>query len=206
MILNLLDVSRFEEGDVDLKHEPVDINRVLFSCDKIERPAADARDQILNIESDDKLPKASGDEKAIRRALCAIVENAIKYTPEGGMITVTARHVTRLASKINDDYDREIAEKLFGDLPKQMDFSGGGKPAVEEIAVVVCDTGRGILPQDAEERIARLVAESLSNKEIAARLNVSIRTVESHVSHILAKKGFSNRVEIARYIVDQSTD
>lgn len=57
---------------------------------------------------------------------------------------------------------------------------------------------------EAEERIARLVAESLSNKEIAARLYVSIRTVESHVSHILSKRGFSNRVEIARYIVDQS--
>jgi len=53
---------------------------------------------------------------------------------------------------------------------------------------------------EAEERIARLVAESLSNKEIAARLNISIRTVESHVSHILSKRGFSNRVEIARYV------
>ena len=56
---------------------------------------------------------------------------------------------------------------------------------------------------EAEMRVARLVAESLSNKEIAQRLNISTRTVESHVSHILAKKGFSNRVEIARYIADQ---
>ena len=53
---------------------------------------------------------------------------------------------------------------------------------------------------ESEERIAALVAESLSNKEIAARCNLSVRTVESHVSHILAKKGFSNRVEIACYI------
>ena len=57
---------------------------------------------------------------------------------------------------------------------------------------------------EAEERIAALVAESLSNKEIAARLNISTRTVESHVSHILSKKGFSNRVEIARYVVDRA--
>lgn len=57
---------------------------------------------------------------------------------------------------------------------------------------------------DAEDRIAALVAQSLSNKEIAARLDISIRTVESHVSHILSKKGFSNRVEIARYVVDQT--
>ncbi len=57
---------------------------------------------------------------------------------------------------------------------------------------------------DAEERIARLVAESLSNKEIAQRLDISTRTVESHVSHILSKKGFANRVEIARYVVAQN--
>ena len=53
---------------------------------------------------------------------------------------------------------------------------------------------------EAEGRVALLVAESLSNKEIAVRLDISPRTVESHISHILAKKGFSNRVEIARFI------
>ncbi len=56
---------------------------------------------------------------------------------------------------------------------------------------------------EAEERIASLVAKSLSNKEIAAQLNVSVRTVEMHVSRILAKKSFSNRVEIARYIIQR---
>ena len=53
----------------------------------------------------------------------------------------------------------------------------------------------------AEERIAKLVAQSLSNKEIAADLNISVRTVEMHISNILSKKQFSNRVEIARYII-----
>ncbi len=56
---------------------------------------------------------------------------------------------------------------------------------------------------EAEGRVASLVAKSLSNKEIAAQLNVSVRTVEMHVSRILAKKSFSNRVEIARYIIER---
>ncbi len=67
-------------------------------------------------------------------------------------------------------------------------------------------TAKNVNPSDlteAEIRVACLVAESLSNKEIAARLRVSTRTIESHVSHILAKKGFSNRVEIARYVASQ---
>ena len=53
---------------------------------------------------------------------------------------------------------------------------------------------------EAEQRVAALVAQSLSNKEIAAHCDLSVRTVESHVSHILAKKGFANRVELACFI------
>lgn len=56
---------------------------------------------------------------------------------------------------------------------------------------------------EAEERIAAAVASGLSNKEIASDLGLSVRTVENHISHILAKKNFENRVEIARYVLAQ---
>jgi DNA-binding NarL/FixJ family response regulator len=56
---------------------------------------------------------------------------------------------------------------------------------------------------DAENRVALAVSRGLSNKEIAAELEISVRTVENHISHILDKKGFSNRVEIARYVLEQ---
>jgi len=56
---------------------------------------------------------------------------------------------------------------------------------------------------DAEARVAQAVARGLSNKEIAAELHLSIRTVENHISHIYAKKGFVNRVEIARYMFER---
>jgi len=56
---------------------------------------------------------------------------------------------------------------------------------------------------DAEWRVAELVARGLSNKEIAADLELSARTIENHVSRILAKKNFSNRVEIARLILSK---
>jgi DNA-binding NarL/FixJ family response regulator len=55
---------------------------------------------------------------------------------------------------------------------------------------------------ETEERVARLVAQGLSNKEIAATLGVSVRTIEGHISNILAKKAWSNRVEIARYVIE----
>ncbi len=56
---------------------------------------------------------------------------------------------------------------------------------------------------DAENRVALAVSRGLANKEIAAELEISVRTVENHISHILDKKGFSNRVEIARYVFEQ---
>jgi DNA-binding CsgD family transcriptional regulator len=54
-----------------------------------------------------------------------------------------------------------------------------------------------------EARVARLVAEGLANREIAERLVLSVRTVESHVSHVLAKLGMRSRVDIVR---DQHVD
>lgn len=54
---------------------------------------------------------------------------------------------------------------------------------------------------EAEARVARLVADGLSNKEIASELNLSVRTIEGHISNILSKKGWTSRVEIARHII-----
>lgn len=59
---------------------------------------------------------------------------------------------------------------------------------------------------DAEWRVAELVARGLSNKEIAAELSLSVRTIENHISRILARKNFSNRVEIARYIMSHQEE
>lgn len=56
---------------------------------------------------------------------------------------------------------------------------------------------------EAENRVAVAVSRGLSNKEIAAELEISVRTVENHISHILDKKRFSNRVEIARYVFER---
>lgn len=57
---------------------------------------------------------------------------------------------------------------------------------------------------EAETRVAGAVARGLSNKEIAHEFGISVRTVEHHIRHILAKKNFSNRVEIALFVKDQT--
>lgn len=51
-----------------------------------------------------------------------------------------------------------------------------------------------------ERTVAMLLAEGLSNPDIAARMFISRRTVQFHVSNILAKLGLSSRVELAALV------
>ena len=48
-----------------------------------------------------------------------------------------------------------------------------------------------------EREIAELAARGQSNREIAAQLFVSIRTVNNHLNHVYAKLGFSDREQLA---------
>jgi DNA-binding NarL/FixJ family response regulator len=51
-----------------------------------------------------------------------------------------------------------------------------------------------------ERRVAELVAEGLSNKEVAAALFVTVSSVERHLTRIYEKLGIASRVELARTI------
>jgi DNA-binding NarL/FixJ family response regulator len=53
---------------------------------------------------------------------------------------------------------------------------------------------------ETERRIAELVAEGLSNKEVAARLFVTVRTVEANLTKVYAKLGIRSRTELASRI------
>ncbi|MEU6266403.1 ATP-binding protein [Saccharopolyspora shandongensis] len=61
-------------------------------------------------------------------------------------------------------------------------------------------TGWGSLTR-AELRVVRLVAEGLTNREVANRLYLSPHTVDSHLRHSFAKLGITSRVELARRVM-----
>lgn len=54
-----------------------------------------------------------------------------------------------------------------------------------------------------ELEIARLVAEGLTNRVIAGKLDISMRTVDAHVDHVFRKTGIRNRVRLMRWLREQ---
>jgi DNA-binding NarL/FixJ family response regulator len=77
--------------------------------------------------------------------------------------------------------------------PKNPDGGGGGNPGG--------DDGEGAALTDREIAVVRLLAEGKSNKEAAAALGVSSRTVESHRNHIMHKMNFGSFSEMIRFAV-----
>lgn len=59
---------------------------------------------------------------------------------------------------------------------------------------------------DRETEVLRLVAKGLTSRQIGTRLSVSHRTVENHVQSTLRKLQLANRVELARYAIEQGLD
>ncbi|WP_067822216.1 LuxR C-terminal-related transcriptional regulator [Actinomadura kijaniata] len=99
---------------------------------------------------------------------------------------------------------QELGERAFADAWA----AGLAMTDAESVACALRETApRASEPTPAgrltrrEREIAELVAEGLSNREIAARLVISKRTVDSHLEHILGKLGFTSRTQVAAWVI-----
>lgn len=93
MVESLLDIQRLEEGKAILNLKPTSLHNVLANAAELVQPmAADARQRLtfdLNVE----LPFLSIDADMIQRVVTNLMENAIKYTPEGGRVHLSVKVV-----------------------------------------------------------------------------------------------------------------
>ena len=80
---------------------------------------------------------------------------------------------------------------------RQRQQTGGGNDSESKIQVPF-----DVHLTQTELKVVQFVARGLANRDIAQELNVSQRTVESHVSNMLGKTGLHNRTELARWAIE----
>jgi PAS domain S-box-containing protein len=92
LIDDLLDVSRAEAGEMRLRRETIDMAEVLYEVGESLYSQFTARSISLAIDVPDGLPSVVADRQRLRQIVVNLVNNACKYTPEGGRVDVVARN------------------------------------------------------------------------------------------------------------------
>jgi signal transduction histidine kinase len=131
-VLNLLDLSRIEGGVLRVTHQRVDVDEVMSSVVKSEMRSAEKRRHELRVEPKTEVPPVCGDPKELRRVLSNIIENAIKYTPDGGLIILSAREEDEQVLISVSDNGRGIPPE---DMPILFDKFHRGRPAPHSAAM-----------------------------------------------------------------------
>ena len=127
LVSELLELSRLESGDVELKRTRCHLNTFHDPILEVFEPILEESELVLKWEVPEDLPAVSVDQQLFMQVLANLIDNAIKYTPDGGRITVSA----------------EIrASEAFE----------GTNITSEEIIVHVQDTGIGI-PMESQPRV-----------------------------------------------------
>jgi two-component system, OmpR family, phosphate regulon sensor histidine kinase PhoR len=91
MVRELQELSRIESGQVPMVLGPVHIADAVLAPVERLRPQAERAGLELDVALPERLPLVLADPERLGQAITNIVHNAIKYTPEGGRIRVSAR-------------------------------------------------------------------------------------------------------------------
>lgn len=96
---DLLQLSKIESGQVQFKQEPLHIHSIVERTLAMIKPLADKKGHRLTSYVEEDLPAVLGDEDRLIQILSNLLDNAVKYTPEKGIITVAAHPVSNDADR-----------------------------------------------------------------------------------------------------------
>ena len=145
IVNDMLDHTSIESGKVELNEREVELGALAEAVARGLQPLADRSGVRLRTDHDTEQPMLSGDERIVRQILLNLINNAIKFTPEGGRVEVVTRLEpdSRLAIVVADTgigMDRsEIARamepfvQLNEDYNKTHGGTGLGLPLVKSM-------------------------------------------------------------------------
>ena len=145
LINDILDISKIEAGTIEITRKPINIASVAKrSAESLEHIAGKKKIQ-LQTDIADHLPELLGDETKIYSMITNLINNAIKFTPENGTVSVSAKLVSNeLVVKVSDTgmgIPKDDLNKIFGRFyrvhrpGKQIQGTGLGLAIVKEIAL-----------------------------------------------------------------------
>jgi signal transduction histidine kinase len=112
LIGNLLDMSRIEAGTLRVEPEPIDLQPIIQETAKeFEMMTHDHR---IVVELPGHMPPVQADARRARQVVRNLVENAVKYSPDGGLITISAETLAE-AVLVN------VADEGIGIEPQQLE-------------------------------------------------------------------------------------
>ena len=145
LVESMLDVSRLEKGSLQIHPEPVNIDAILAEIVDGRKHDAEMKKQTLLLDVEGRLPLIMADRRRLKDVFSNIVDNALKYTQEGGRVQVSARDEGRMIHVWIKDNGVGIPLEALGrifdrfhivtsnDLSHQVDRLGLGLPIAKGI-------------------------------------------------------------------------
>ncbi|MEV0410510.1 LuxR C-terminal-related transcriptional regulator [Streptomyces sp. NPDC050448] len=189
------------QGDIDGAHASA-LEALQSFLAVADRPATAATLELLAWTT-----AAGGDDRQAARLLGAAARQCPGVPAPARLLSTAAirDHHSVLCASVRRRlgpraFEAATAEGGAADLGELL---GGGLAPVPHRPVREPADGTGGPLTPRQWAVARLVAEGLSNREVAGRLVVAQRTVETHVEHILARLSFTSRVQIAAWVTER---
>ncbi len=138
MVEELLDFSKFISGRIILTKEEVNIKNTVIQIGKQLTPRAKINNINFEIICDEKLPIVVVDENRIKQVFINLIDNAFKYTPEGGKVIFSAINKSPYIEICIADNGTGIPEE---ELPyiKEKFYKGKNSNASSGLGLSICD-------------------------------------------------------------------